>query len=46
MYLSKLLRPFGVKISRLAYGIPVGADIDYADEVTLYRALEGRRDLG
>ena len=45
MYLSKLLRPFGVKISRLAYGIPVGADIDYADEVTLYRALEGRRDL-
>jgi len=43
MYISKLLKPFGVKITRLAYGIPVGGDIEYADEVTLYRAMEGRR---
>ena len=45
MYLSRLLKPFGVKITRLAYGIPVGSDLEYADEVTLYRALEGRRDI-
>ena len=45
MYLSRLLKPFGIKISRLAYGIPVGSDLEYADEVTLYRALEGRRDI-
>lgn len=45
MYLAKLLRPFGVTVSRLAYGIPVGGDLEYADEVTLYRALEGRRDV-
>lgn len=45
MYLSKLLKPFEIKITRLAYGIPVGADLEYADEVTLYRAIEGRRDI-
>lgn len=42
MYLSKLLKPIGVKVTRLAYGVPVGADLEYADEVTLMRALEGR----
>ena len=45
MYLSRLLKPFEIKITRLAYGIPVGSDLEYADEVTLYRALEGRRDI-
>ena len=45
MYLSKLLRPLGVKVSRLAYGVPVGSDLDYADEVTLFRAMEGRKEL-
>lgn len=45
MYLSKLLKPFEIKITRLAYGIPVGSDLEYADEVTLYRAIEGRRDI-
>lgn len=45
MYLSRLLQPFGVRVTRLAYGVPVGADLEYADEVTLYRALEGRKDV-
>ena len=45
MYLSKLLKPFDIKTTRLAYGIPVGSDLEYADEVTLYRAIEGRRDI-
>ena len=45
MYLSRLLRPFGVRVTRLAYGVPVGADLEYADEITLFRALEGRRDV-
>ena len=45
MYLSKLLKPFEIKITRLAYGIPVGSDLEYADEVTLYRAIEGRRNI-
>ncbi|MDO4846860.1 MAG: recombination mediator RecR [Clostridiaceae bacterium] len=45
MYVSRLLKPLGVKVSRLAYGIPVGADLEYADEVTLSRALEGRTQL-
>lgn len=45
MYVSKLLKPLGVKVSRLAYGVPVGADLEYADEVTLSRAIEGRRPL-
>ena len=42
-YLARVLEPYGVEVSRLAYGIPVGGDIEYADEVTLYRAMEGRR---
>ena len=45
MYLSRLITPFGVRVTRLAYGVPVGADLEYADEVTLMRALDGRRDL-
>lgn len=45
MYISKLVKPLGVKVSRLAYGMPVGGDLEYADEVTLFRALEGRRDV-
>lgn len=45
MYLTKLIKPLGIKVSRLAYGIPVGGDLDYADEVTLMRALEGRRSM-
>ncbi len=45
MYLTKLLNPLGVKTSRLAYGIPVGADLEYTDAVTLMRALDGRREL-
>lgn len=45
MYISKLIKPFGVKTSRLAYGVPVGGELEYSDEVTLFRAIEGRRDL-
>jgi len=45
MYLSRLLRPIGIQVTRLAYGVPVGADLEYADEVTLFRALEGRREI-
>ncbi|MFY9381217.1 MAG: recombination mediator RecR, partial [Eubacteriales bacterium] len=45
MYIARLLRPLGVKTSRLAYGVPVGGDLEYADEVTLNRALEGRREI-
>ena len=44
-YIARVLEPFEVKVSRLAYGIPVGADIEYADEVTLMRAMEGRRSF-
>lgn len=45
LYLSRLLQPLGVTITRLAYGLPIGGDLDYADEVTLAKALEGRRVL-
>lgn len=45
MYLSKLIKPFNIKISRIAFGLPVGTDIQYADEVTLSRAIEGRRTM-
>jgi recombination protein RecR len=45
MYIAKLLKPLGVKVSRLASGLPVGGDLDYADEVTLGRALVGRQEL-
>ena len=45
MYLAKLLKPLGVKVTRIASGLPVGGDLEYADEVTLGRALEGRREV-
>jgi recombination protein RecR len=45
MYIAKTLKPLGVKVTRLAYGVPVGSDLEYADEVTLGRALEGRQDV-
>ena len=45
MYLSKILKPLDIKVTRLANGLPVGSDLEYADEVTLYRALLGRRDI-
>lgn len=45
IYLARLLKPLGVRVTRIAYGLPVGGDLEYADEVTLARALEGRRDL-
>ncbi len=45
MYISKLIKPLGVTVSRLAYGVPVGADLEYADEFTLIRAMEGRKLL-
>lgn len=45
MYISKLLKPLGVKVTRIAHGVPVGGDLEYADEVTLAKALEGRREI-
>ena len=45
MYIARLLRPFGVRVTRLAYGIPVGGHLEFADDATLMRALEGRREL-
>lgn len=45
LYLGKLIKPFGIKITRIAFGLPVGADLEYADEITLARALEGRREI-
>jgi len=45
MYISKLIKPSGIKVTRIAHGIPVGGDLEYADEVTLSKALEGRREL-
>ncbi len=45
MYISRLIKPIGVKVTRLAYGVPVGADLEYADEVTLTRAMEGRSEI-
>ena len=44
-YISRLVKPMGVKVTRLAYGIPVGGDLEYADEFTLARALEGRNEI-
>ena len=41
----RLIKPLGVKVTRIAHGVPVGADLEYADEVTLSRAMEGRREL-
>lgn len=45
IYLSKLIKPFGIKCTRIAHGIPVGGDLEYTDEITLSKALEGRREL-
>jgi recombination protein RecR len=45
MYISRLIKPLGLVVTRLAYGVPVGSDLEYADEVTLSRALEGRREI-
>ncbi|NLU36621.1 MAG: recombination protein RecR [Clostridiales bacterium] len=45
VYISRLLKPMGIKVTRIAHGIPVGGDLEYADEVTLAKALEGRREM-
>jgi recombination protein RecR len=45
MYISRLLRPMEIKVTRLAYGVPVGSQLEFADEVTLSRALEGRQEI-
>jgi recombination protein RecR len=45
MYISRLLKPLDIKVTRLAYGVPMGSDLEYADEITLFRAIEGRRDF-
>ncbi|MDI6617145.1 MAG: recombination mediator RecR [Clostridiales bacterium] len=45
MYIAKIIKPFGVKVTRIAHGVPVGGDIEYADEVTLTKALEGRTEI-
>ncbi|HEX7056911.1 MAG TPA: recombination mediator RecR [Bacilli bacterium] len=45
MYISRLVKPFGLKVTRIAHGLPVGGDLEYADEVTLSKALEGRREI-
>ncbi|RAI14723.1 MAG: recombination protein RecR [Candidatus Melainabacteria bacterium] len=45
LYLSKLIKPFGVKISRIAFGLPVGSDLEYVDEITLTKAIEGRHEI-
>jgi len=45
MYISRLVKPFGIRVTRIAHGLPVGGDLEYADEVTLSKALEGRREI-
>src|SRR5699024_6055637 len=45
MYISRLVKPSGIKVTRIAHGLPVGGDLEYADEVTLAKSLEGRREL-
>jgi recombination protein RecR len=45
MYISRLIKPSGIKTTRIAHGIPVGGDLEYADEITLSKAMEGRREL-
>ena len=45
MYISRLVKPFGIRTTRLAYGLPAGGELEYADELTLYKALEGRREI-
>ena len=44
-YISRLLKPFGVRVTRIAHGIPIGGNLEYVDEMTLYKAIEGRREL-
>ena len=45
MYIAKLLKPAGIKVTRIAHGLPVGGDLEYADEVTLSKAMENRREI-
>lgn len=45
IYLAKLLKPLGVRVTRIAMGVPVGSDLEYADEVTMHKAMEGRREV-
>ena len=45
MYIARLVKPSGIKVTRIAHGVPVGGDLDYADEITLSKAMEGRREL-
>ena len=45
MYLSRLLKPFGIRITRLGFGVPVGSNLEYADDATMLKALEGRREM-
>ena len=45
VYLSKLIKPLGIRVTRIAMGIPVGSDIEFADEVTIWKAMEGRREM-
>ena len=45
LYLTKLIKPFGIKVSRIAFGLPVGADLEYADEITIAKAIEGRHEI-
>lgn len=45
LYLTKLIKPFGIKVSRIAFGLPIGADLEYADEMTIAKAIEGRREI-
>lgn len=45
LYLTKLIKPFGIKVSRIAFGLPIGADLEYADEITIAKALEGRHEI-
>lgn len=45
IYLTRLIKPLGVKLTRVAYGLPIGADMDFADEATLYKSIEGRREI-
>ena len=45
MYIAKLLKPAGVKVTRIAHGLPIGGDLEYADEVTLSKAMENRREI-
>ena len=46
IYLAKLLKPLGVRVTRIAMGVPVGSDLEYADEITMLKAMEGRREMG